>query len=196
MSKIGVVHGRFQPLHWGHMEYIKAAKNKCEYLIVGITNPDPTTTKYDPADPKRSLPFSNPFTFFERFTMIKDTLLDEGFNRNEFDIVPFPINCPELLKYYVPIHDSVFYITIYDEWGWKKKTTLESIGAHVEVLWVRSMSERFTTGQEVRRRIAEGKEWKHLVPHAVYEMITKWKLDRRIQEIFNKVEQNANKNIR
>lgn len=101
MVRIGVVHGRFQPLHIGHLEYFLAAKKKCDFLIVGITNPDPSLTKPDESNPHRSLDTSNPFTYFERYTMIKESLLEAGLKRDEFDIVPFPINFPDLIKYYV-----------------------------------------------------------------------------------------------
>ena len=36
----GVVHGRFQVLHLKQMEYILAAKMRCQTLYIGITHPD------------------------------------------------------------------------------------------------------------------------------------------------------------
>jgi cytidyltransferase-like protein len=36
--KIGIVSGYFNPLHAGHVEYINAAKNECEKLIVIINS--------------------------------------------------------------------------------------------------------------------------------------------------------------
>jgi hypothetical protein len=50
---IAVVHGRFQPLHLGHMEYLLAGAERCRTLIVGITNPDPWHVKLEPTDPAR-----------------------------------------------------------------------------------------------------------------------------------------------
>ena len=41
MSKrIWVIHGRFQGLHIGHMEYLLEGKKRCDFLYIGITNPD------------------------------------------------------------------------------------------------------------------------------------------------------------
>jgi cytidyltransferase-like protein len=36
--KIGIVSGYFNPLHYGHIEYINGAKDKCDYLVVIINN--------------------------------------------------------------------------------------------------------------------------------------------------------------
>ena len=36
--KTGVIHGRFQGLHNGHMEYLLTAKKRCDFLVIGITN--------------------------------------------------------------------------------------------------------------------------------------------------------------
>ncbi|MGZ4357283.1 MAG: adenylyltransferase/cytidyltransferase family protein, partial [Gaiellaceae bacterium] len=36
-----MIHGRFQPLHNGHLEYLRGAAAQSEEVFVGITNPDP-----------------------------------------------------------------------------------------------------------------------------------------------------------
>ena len=56
---IAVIHGRFQPLHIGHMEYLLAGKERCELLIIGITNPDPSQIKVEPTNPTRSAGLAN-----------------------------------------------------------------------------------------------------------------------------------------
>ena len=63
--KTGIVCGRFQPLHLGHIhDYILPALKVCDELIIGITNPDPSLTKVEQEDLKRSKKESNPFTFY------------------------------------------------------------------------------------------------------------------------------------
>jgi len=37
---LGMIHGRFQPFHTGHLEYLVAAAGRCRRLAVGITNPE------------------------------------------------------------------------------------------------------------------------------------------------------------
>ena len=124
---IGVIHGRFQLLHLGHMEYLLAGKARCRRLIVGVSNPDATVTRFSSASPHRSQPSSNPLTYFERYEMLRGSLLEAGVPREEFDIVPFPVNCPELLFNYVP-REAKFYMTLYDQWSLEKKALLESLG--------------------------------------------------------------------
>ncbi|MEE3919398.1 hypothetical protein V2I01_16940 [Micromonospora sp. BRA006-A] len=36
----GFAHGRFQVLHMEHLEYLLAAAERCDFLHVGITQPD------------------------------------------------------------------------------------------------------------------------------------------------------------
>lgn len=179
MDKVGVIHGRFQMLHLGHMEYLLAGKQRCNHLIIGICNPDVTLMKYDESCLHRATLFSNPLTYFERYEMIKGSMLEAGVD--SFDIVPFPINYPELIFNYVP-RDAKYYITIYDQWGEKKKKLLENIGCDVEVMWKRTDAERFTSGTEVRRRIISGEDWSGLVPSFVYKYVKEHGIDKRIKD--------------
>lgn len=184
IAKTGVIHGRFQGLHYGHMEYLLEAKKRCEFLFVGITNPDPGLTKENIVDLKRSRAEENPFTYYERMFMIKGALLEAGIPHNEFDIIPFPINYPELIQFYAP-QNALYFITIYDKWGEHKLKTIQDLGCKTNVMWIRTMDERFTTGVQVRSLIARNMEWENLVPKSISNYIKENKLDLRIKEIKN-----------
>lgn len=185
MDAVGVIHGRFQMLHKGHMEYLLAGKARCGHLIIGISNPDPTVTRFSAANPHRSQAVSNPLTYFERFQMVQGAMVESGVPLEAFDIVPFPINCPELLFNYVP-RDAVYYMTLYDQWSLEKKASLEALGCRVEVMWQRTNAEKFTSGTEVRTQITEGRDWRHLVPEFVYRYITERHIDSRLREMAGK----------
>ena len=179
MHKIGVIHGRFQLLHNDHMKYLLAGKEHCEHLVVGITNPDPTLTRADPADPARSSREANPFTYFERYCMVRDALADEGL-RDEISIVPFPINFPELYHYYLPMQ-ATFFLTIYDNWGEKKLKMFNSMGLATEILWRRPLGQKGLSATAIRHKMLNGELWENLVPAAVARLMKNSAMQKRLK---------------
>lgn len=176
---VGTIHGRFQILHNDHLKFLLAGKELCEHLIIGITNPDPSLTKEHNSNPHRSKPISNPLTYFERYVMIRNSLLEKGLKYSDFSIVPFPINVPELLKYYVPM-DVVFFLSIYDDWGRQKKKYLESLGLKVHVLWEVPLEKKGLSGSDIRRSMLKGESWEHFLPPAVVKLVNQWDIIKRI----------------
>ncbi len=177
----GVIHGRFQILHNDHVKFLLAGKKLCNHLIVGITNPDPTLTKAHDSNPHRSTLIANPLTYYERYVMVRETLLEKGLELSEFYIVPFPINLPELLKYYVPM-DVVFFLSIYDDWGRQKEKYLESLGLKVHVLWEVPLDEKGLSGSDIRNLMLKGESWEHFLPTAVVKLVKKWNIINRINQ--------------
>jgi nicotinamide mononucleotide adenylyltransferase len=180
MYEIGVAHGRFQLFHLDHLKYVLAAKERCRHLVVSITNPDPTLTKFDPADPHRSSALDNPLTFYERYVMIREVLVDQGLTCREFSLVPLPINFPELYRYYVPL-EATFFLTIYDAWGERKLQMFQSLGLQVEVLWRKPKAEKGLTATGIRRLMGLGQPWEHLVPPAVARLVREMHLLERLK---------------
>lgn len=178
--EIGFIHGRFQIFHNEHLEYALAAKKRCEVLIVGITSPDNAQLLYEAVDPHRSNASANPFTYYERFQMIKAALLEAGLKREEFEIVPFPIETPDSVQNYIPL-EATAYLTIYDNWGEEKFRRLSGLGYNVCVLW-RDRAKKISS-TNIRNFIMNGQEWSHLVPSAVYSFIQQNNLDERISNI-------------
>jgi len=181
-SKIGVIHGRFQPFHLEHLKYAMAAWSLCDHLIVGITNPDPTLTGSEKVDPNRSRMCSNPLTFYERLIIIRVSLLEAGIPYDSFDIIPFPVNRPELIKFYIP-ENVTHFMTIYDDWGRKKREMFKSIGFDVVVLWDKPIEEKKIIGKEIRQAICKGMPWEHWVSPAVARIIKEMGLIERIREV-------------
>lgn len=183
-DQIGVVHGRFQLLHNDHVRYIMAGKEKCEHLIIGICNPDMGLTKYSEANPHRSTQVANPFTYYDRYQMIKGTLIHMGIPATEFDIVPFPINYPEYIFSYTP-SNARYYMTIYDAWGLEKKEKLEALGCDIEVLWEVPIINKGISGSDVRKLIADNKDWKEYVPQYVYDYVVHNHLDEKLSSEYS-----------
>jgi cytidyltransferase-like protein len=164
----GCVHGRFQPFHNGHMEYVLHAGRRCERLIVGITNPDPSAVRKEAANPSRHEPASNPFTYFERLLMVRDALLAGGFDARGFALVPFPIHEPGLISHYVP-EGTVHFVRVYSRWEEEKVRRLRNGGATVEILDLGE--EKKVSGAQVRRLIREGFPWENLVPQSTAKIV-------------------------
>ncbi|MFX1316984.1 MAG: nicotinate-nucleotide adenylyltransferase [Promethearchaeota archaeon] len=183
--ELGVIHGRFQVLHNDHVKYLLAGKKLCNHLIVGITNPDPSLTKRDDSNPHRSTPLANPLTYYERYIMVREVLKEEGLELSEFSIVPFPINIPGFLKYYVPM-DAVFFLTIYDDWGRQKKKFFQSLGLKIHVLWEVSIDKKGLSSMDIREFIIKDEPWEHLVPSSVVKLIKGWDIINRIKIISKK----------
>ena len=181
MTEVGIAHGRFQIVHYDHLKYVMAAKAKCEHLVVGITNPDPSLTRDDKSDPARSTTEANPLTYYERYRMLKAALLEQGLSADNFVVVPFPINFPDLYKHYVPL-DATFFLTIYDAWGEKKLEMFESLGLKTEVLWRKPLSEKGITSTDIRHRIISGEPWKQLVPYSVARLLEELDILKRLKD--------------
>lgn len=179
LYELGVIHGRFQVLHNDHLRYILAGKELCRHLVVGITNPDPTLTLSDPADPKRSLPESNPLTYYERYQLVTECLVEAGATRETFSVVPFPVNRPDLYRFYVPL-EAVFFLSVYDDWGRRKLALFRGQGLACHVLWDRPAAEKGISGSAVREAMARSEPWKHLVPPAAARLLEQWQVPARL----------------
>lgn len=177
---IGIVHGRFQPFHLGHLnEYILKAKEKCQFIIVGITNPDPTHTLPDESNLSRTREINNPLSFYERLIIVQDALIEAGLKHSEFTVVPFPINFPQLLKYYTPA-EGTHYLTIFDEWGDNKTDKLKSYGLTTSVLFRKDISEKDISSTMVRELMIKKGNWQELVPKSTVKHLENWQLRERL----------------
>ena len=164
----GMIHGRFQPFHNGHLEYLRGAAERSEEVFVGITNPDPSHVKPEASDPVRHLPESNPYTYVERMLMVKAAAADAGLAGERLHVIPFPVNTPEVWDSYVP-RDVVQYIRLFSDWGGAKLDRLRSAGFQVVVL--DEGAEKELSGADVRAAIREGRDWEQFVPPGVAVVI-------------------------
>jgi cytidyltransferase-like protein len=160
-----MIHGRFQPFHNGHLEYLRGAAERSQRVFVGITNPDPQRIREEPSDPLRHLPESNPFTYTERLLMVEAVAADEGI---PVHVIPFPVNEPELWPAYVP-EGVTQYLRLFSGWGGTKLERLREAGYEVVVLDEGTAKE--ISGIEVREALRGGGAWEPLVPPGVARVI-------------------------
>jgi nicotinamide-nucleotide adenylyltransferase len=179
---IGVIHGRFQVLHNDHLKYLLAGKKLCNHLVVGITNPDPTVIEEELADTNRSSPLANPLTYYERHQLVRAALIESEVTLEEFTIVPLPISMPDRYRYYVPL-DAVFFLSIYDDWGRRKRQYFESLGLKVHVLWEVKHEDKGLSAGDIRMKMAHGKYWNDAVPKSVAVLLKSWGIPERLKNL-------------
>lgn len=181
-DKIGVIHGRFQGFHNGHLEYLLAGKSRCDHLVIGITNFLCTakSERISSIDNHRLTAHANPFTYFERMEMIRLALLENNVKESAFSIVPFTIEQPEQLFNFVP-RNAVYYITIYDDWGREKLRILKELNLNVDIMWERTEDQKPVSGTLVRARIRSGEDWEQLVPKSVAQYIKEHNLEEAVK---------------
>jgi cytidyltransferase-like protein len=166
------IHGRFQPFHNGHLNYARAALEKCNFLYVGITQVERDSMKRFDSAPHRSQVDSNPFSYFERKILIEAGLTGEGISPDKFSVIPFPIEKGELLVEFFP-RNSVCFTTIHSEWNKTKIELLTDLGYDVRVLddpdrWPLERQSATVIRELLRAR---DPRWKDLVPKAIANLI-------------------------
>ncbi len=158
--------GRFQPFHNGHAELVRYAEKNYGEVVIAI------------GSAQESYTFRNPFTAGERYEMIFNALEELGIKH--FYIVPIPdINRYGIyashVKELVPsvkkiISNSPLIQELFKREGF-------------EVIDVPFFERKKYAGIEIRKRIAEGRKWEHLVPDAVSSFIKKIKGEERIKKL-------------
>ena len=80
-QKLGVIIGRFQPMHNGHVALIKKSMETCEktLVLIGSTN--------------KAVDFRNPLTVDERLDLIEEA--QEGWMTRTFDGLCIRLPCVE-----------------------------------------------------------------------------------------------------
>jgi len=147
----GLIIGRFQPFHLGHLRLIEFAAKEVDSLIIGIGSSQESGTK------------ENPFSAAERRRMIENSLA--GIKFKIFDIPD--INNNELwvshVKQIIPEFDSVYTNTelecrLFKEAGCQvRETPFFDRGNY--------------SGTEIRRRILAGEMWEDLVPEGTLKVM-------------------------
>lgn len=177
----GTIHGRFQPFHRGHLRLARLALERCDELTVGLTNPDPGHVAEESSDRHRHRPENNPMTFWERYRLVREVLLEDGVPAGRFAVVPFDINGMDSTPWdhYMP-RSARWFLRVKGEWGEAKVRRLEQHGLTVEPL----PFDRYTdvSGTGIRRSIASGDDdWTKRVPPPGVQLLRSMGIPERIR---------------
>lgn len=150
----GLIIGRFQPLHKGHLAAIREALGVCDDLVVVIGSAELSHTA------------ENPFTAGERYQMLLSSLAED--ERPRVHIIPVrDVNryaaWVSHVESYVPPFDVIFSNndltrSLFSEAGYNARRT-------------KAYNPKTYSGTEIRRRIASDGKWQQLVPGPVASMV-------------------------
>ena len=152
----GLLVGRMQPVHDGHIEVIKRILEDVDEVIIGIGSAQLSHTVKDP------------FTAGERVMMLTKALTEYNISASKYYIIPIQdVVCNSVWVAHVKMITPPFN-KVYTGNSLVKQLFKES-GYQVTVppLYNREVY----SGTEVRKRMLEGKEWESLVPKSVLEVI-------------------------
>ncbi|MEE8167719.1 MAG: nicotinamide-nucleotide adenylyltransferase [Candidatus Hydrothermarchaeales archaeon] len=150
----GLLIGRFQPVHKGHVYVIKEILKEVDEIIVCIGS----------AQLSHSL--ENPFTAGERLMMVAKSLAENGVKQHY--IIPIPdVNNNSLWVSHVRSHTPPFN-KVYSG-NTLVKRLFKEVGVEVQTPPLYNRHEY--SGTEIRRRMLAGEPWEDLVPEGVAEVI-------------------------
>ncbi|WP_432645403.1 nicotinamide-nucleotide adenylyltransferase [Methanobrevibacter sp.] len=157
MNKVrGILIGRMQPVHNGHMQVIDSILEEVDEIIIGI------------GSAQLSHSIKNPFTAGERIVMINQALAERGIDPSRYYIIPMQdINFNALWVSHVNMLTPPF-TKVYSGNNLVKQLFLEE---GYEVKQPPLYDRLQLSGTEVRRRMIENENWQELVPNATVNLI-------------------------
>ncbi len=161
--------GRFQPIHYGHVNVIKWALERVDELIVVIGTAQESHTVV------------NPFTAGERLLMVKLALKEEGVDLDRVYIVPVP----DILMNSVWVHYLAMYVPKF-KFGVARNPLVVRLfrEAGYEVLIPPPYNRGEYSSTRIRRlMLSNDPAWKDLIPKSVVEFIDEIRGVERLRQI-------------
>jgi nicotinamide-nucleotide adenylyltransferase len=147
----GLMIGRFQPFHLGHLGLAEQILSECEELVVAIGSPE------------ANFSFNDPFTAGERITMAHDSLEKRGLRMSNCYVLPVP-NSGNNYTWFESIRSMI-----------PRVTTVYSGNQFVQLLLPENVKVKSPTfvkykifnGTRIRNLIVRNGNWQDLVPTPV-----------------------------
>jgi nicotinamide-nucleotide adenylyltransferase len=162
----GLLIGRFQPFHKGHLSAVNFGLSKVENLWIGIGSSNKSHEK------------KNPFTADERKDMIISSLDSESLKRVKVFYVP-DIGDHEKWTYHVdsivPKYDVVFSNDDFTISLYKKRG--------INVIEVPLLLRDMISGTKIRELLATDKNWTSLVPEGTKKVLLQINAKERLTKI-------------
>jgi FMN phosphatase YigB (HAD superfamily)/nicotinamide mononucleotide adenylyltransferase len=160
---VGLVLGRFQPLHLEHVRYLEAALDHARHVCVGITHP---FNLLEAGGQTRNDARANPLPYWLRRQSVMDWA-ERSRVGSRISVIPVPLSDMGLRSVLDP--ESTVLLTDVEPWSQEKRALVEGVGHRVIVLPVGS---KRISGTHVRELIRSGDDgWLRLVPELDVDLL-------------------------
>ena len=162
----GLLIGRFQPFHLGHLEAVNFALSKVDQLYIGIGSSN------------KSNELRNPFTADERNQMIKSSLDETIMQRVSLYNIPDVDDhskWTESIDKIIPKYDIVFSNDDFTHRLYEENTK--------KIISVALKSREDLSGTNIRRLIQNDGNWKDLVPNGTKNILLKIDAKNRLKDL-------------
>ena len=162
----GLLIGRFQPFHLGHLDALHFALSKVDKLWVGLGSSNKPTQK------------NNPFSAEERKKMILDSIDDSSKKRIEIYFIPDlenHVKWVELIDTIVPKFDIVFTNDELTQHLYSKR--------NVKVLSIPFTKRDVLSGTNIRDLITSDQKWESLVPEGTKNFLNSVSAKERLKNL-------------
>jgi len=162
----GLLIGRFQPFHMGHLEALRFALSKVDQLWLGLGSSNKPLEK------------NNPFSAEERKEMILSSIDDSIKNRISIYFIPDLANhikWIEKIDTIVPKFDVVFSNDELTKHLYSKR--------NVQVISIPFLKRDELSGTNIRDLIISDQKWEHLVPEGSKNFLIKTSVNLRLKNL-------------
>jgi len=162
----GLLIGRFQPFHLGHLEAFRFALSKVEKLWVGLGSSNKPPGK------------NNPFSAEERKEMILSSIDDSMKNRISIYFIPDldnHVRWIEKIDTIVPKFDMVFSNDELTKHLYSKRA--------VQVVPIPFLKRNELSGTNIRDLIISDQKWEHLVPEGTKNFLINTSSNYRLKNL-------------
>jgi len=165
---VGLMIGRFQPPHKGHISAIKNLLKKVDMLIIGV------------GSAQKCFFQNNPFTAGERISMLKAALEEERVEYSRYMLIPIQdVDDNRLWVAHVvslvPRFDIVYTNDRLSNYLFKN--------AGFDARLFEEYDRSVYSSTEVRRRMRDDEDWRSLVPESIAKIIDEIKGVERVKFI-------------
>lgn len=164
----GLLVGRFQPFHLGHLAAVKFALTKVDLLFIAVGS---AQKSHEP---------DNPFTASERITMIKSALEEEAIDCRRWLLIPVP----DTRVHSVWVDHVMTLVPRFDVVFSNDKLTLRLFRERAtKVVEVPYLRREMYSATQIRAEMLRGNAWQKKVPQAVARIIGELRGVERLRQI-------------